>query len=341
MTGPAICIGDTVIYWSSLIILLGVCAWFCMTYALYTARRRDGTAVWVFLPLACALAFFFARLLHWYCHSEQYSGLSGAFTDLGRGSYLLPGVLLGVALAALLVRAVRLCSSAGRLLDAAAPGAALGIALIRLSALFTNACRGKAVITDPRFQHLPWGAAVVSSSGATEYRFATFFIHFLVLLVLAAALLIFTARAARRRMKRGPAHGHTAMMFLVLYSATELVLDSTRYDSSFFRSNGFVSVVQILGAVAMAAVLVFYTVLSIRANGPKAKHWLLWLLFLGSFGVAGASEYLVQRHGDWYMGCYSAMSAGCLLMSLAVYIMYRTVCAPRVKAAPPETEAAA
>lgn len=328
----AIYTGEVVIYWSSIIICLAVAAWFFLSLALYAPGGR-ASALWVFLPAACVLSVFFSRAIHWYCHAEQYDGFISAFSDFSVGSYSIPGVFLGVVLAVLLVRLLRISDGAGRMFDALAPGAALGIALIRLSALFGNADRGKVIVTTPAYQHLPIAAKVTGLSGTAEYHFATFFVQFLLLLVLSGLLLGFYYGRDRVRMKSGPRYGHTALLFLVLYCAMEIVLDSTRYDSDFLRSNGFVSLVQILSALSILGVLVFYSVHSVRSNGLRFYHFLLWLLFLASVGGAGYLEYLVQRHGDWYLKCYGAMSGCCLLMVLAVYILYRTVCKSRRKRA--------
>ena len=43
-------------------------------------------------------------------------------------------------------------------------------------------------------------------------------------------------------------------------------------------------------------------------------------------GVVGITEYLVQRHGDWYLSCYGAMGLACVLMAGAVYRMYLSCC---------------
>ena len=53
-------------------------------------------------------------------------------------------------------------------------------------------------------------------------------------------------------------------------------------------------------------------------------EWMKDCLVLGG---TGASEYLVQRHGNWYLGCYSAMAVCCFLMAFVVYKLYRTCCA--------------
>lgn len=331
MNPIAIYSGGTTIYWSAIIICLAVAAWFSLSFALYTSRGGKGAALWLLLPLATLLSVLFSRAIHWYCHPEQYAGFMGALTDYSNGGYCLPGMLLGVFLAVIIVEKLRFADSAPKLFDALAPGAALGIALIRLSALFNSSCRSTIIITNPKLQHLPIGSGVATSSGGMEYRFATFFVQFLLLLVLTALLLGFFCKRGRIKMKRGMQSGHTAMMFILFYSAMELVLDSTRYDSSFLRLNGFVSLVQIVSALSMLAVLIYYSVQSIKANGRRGWHWALWGGFLVSVGVTGVFEYLVQRHGDWYRLCYGVMSLSCLAMAVAAYVMYLTVCSKKAR----------
>ena len=162
----------------------------------------------------------------------------------------------------------------------------------------------------------------------TEYRFATFFVEFLLLLILTALLVRFFLCRRRRPMKFGPREGHVARLFLLGFSAIEAVLDSTRYDSSFLRSNGFVSLSQIVSGLCLLALLVYYSRRSVRANGRRVYHGLLWLGWLLGLAATGYLEYLVQRHGDWYLFCYSMMTLSVALMALSVYAMYRTLCRP-------------
>ena len=105
-----------------------------------------------------------------------------------------------------------------------------------------------------------------------------------------------------------------------------MILDSTRYDSSFLPFNGFISLVMILGAAALVLVMVYYTVLSVRVNGVQIKHAILWVIFLAAAGGTGYMEYLVQRYGNMYLPVYSGMSALLLIMSINLMIMYRSVC---------------
>lgn len=324
MSPIAIYSGTTVIYWSSMIICLAAAAWFFLSFSLYTAGGGKSAAMWVFLPFAVLLSVFFSRLIHWYCHTEQYTGIASALTDYSSGGYCLPGVLLGVTLAAVIVRLLRFTDSIAQLLDALAPGAALGIAIIRLSSLFNNSCRGKITIENEKLQKLPIGSGITTATGDVQYRFATFFVAFMLFMLLAVVLVIFFYRSRNYRMKHGFQKGNVALAFLLFYSALEFVLDSTRYDSSFFRSNGFVSLVQILCAVFLIGILIYYSILSVKANGLRAYHIILWVLFLAAAGVTGYFEYLVQRHGDWYRMCYCVMSFSCLAMANIPMILYYT-----------------
>lgn len=320
------------LYWSAIVIALGIAACFTMGLALYTSYAGNGRALWVMFPLALAFSVFLCRLMHWYCHTEQYAGFFGAVTDYSTGGYVLPVAILGVLLAALVVRALGFTDNVARVLDAIAPGGALAVAFIRLSALFNSSCRGKIAVKTPFLQHLPLASPVYSSS-AEDYRFATFFVQFLLMLLVFLMLYRFYTRRRNRPMKGGLSRdGHTARLFLLLYGAVELIMDSTRYDSSFLPFNGFVSVVQIISAVLVVYVLVYYSVLSVRANGLRFTHFLMWILFAAALGGGGMCEYLVQRHGDWYLRCYAGMGLCILILCLISWKMYTGCCAkPRTE----------
>ncbi|MBQ3211156.1 MAG: prolipoprotein diacylglyceryl transferase [Oscillospiraceae bacterium] len=315
------------LYWSAIVIALGIAACLSMSLALYTSYAGSGRALWVMFPPAVVFSVFFSRLLHWYCHTEQYAGFINALTDYSAGGYVLPGAILGVFLAALLVRSLGFTDNVSRLLDAVAPGGALAIAFIRLSALFNSSCRGKIAVKTPALQHLPL-ASPVYSGGADDYRFATFFVQFLLMLLIFGILYRFYTRRRNRPMKGGLSRdGHTARLFLLLYGAVELIMDSTRYDSSFLPFNGFVSSVQIISAVLVVYVLVYYSVLSVRVNGLRFSHWLMWLLSIAALGGGGMCEYLVQRHGDWYLKCYGGMGLCILVLCLIGWNLYKGCCA--------------
>ncbi len=171
---------------------------------------------------------------------------------------------------------------------------------------------------------------MTASSGAAEYRFATFFVEFLLLAVMFFLALRFFFKRRRKPMKAGQKRdGNTALYAMLLVAAVEMILDSTRYDSSFFPFNGFISVGQIGAAVCVLSALVTWSVRSVRANGRTTFHWAVWIGWFLALAVSGVSEYFVQRHGDWYLGCYTVMAVGCFFMAWLPVQMYKSICAKK------------
>ena len=93
-------VAERPIYASAAMITLGVFLCVLLTLALYRGRSENSTAVWALFCLGFVLAVFFSRLLHWYFNSETYGSFAVAFTDFSVGSFCIPGVILGVWLAA-------------------------------------------------------------------------------------------------------------------------------------------------------------------------------------------------------------------------------------------------
>ncbi len=321
MREVAFCFGRVTLYWDTLLIALACAAGFLALWGTYGANGGKKRAFWLLVPLGLVLSLAVARTIFWYCHSEQFSSLAAALVPGSSGGFCLSGVVIGFVLAALLLRLAGLEKDTALLLDCASPALALCLALVRLSSLFSGGCRGKVPITDPRFCRLPFAAA---APGGGEYRFASFFVGALLFLVLFAVLtLLFVRRWGRR--------GDVFLAFLVLYSAVELVIDSTRNDASYFTFNAFISVAQILGAAAMLGVLVVFSRRSIRSGGPKLHRVLCWVAWFLGAAIAGVSEYLVQRHGNWQLGCYTLMTIGALILVFATFAVYRPVCGEKTE----------
>ncbi len=328
MNPIAVYSGSTVLYWSAIIIGVGLLAALFMSTACQLTNRGRLVSMLLFFPLALLFSVPLCRMLHWYCHQEQYGGFIKAMTDYTAGSYVLSAAIPGVWLAAWIAAKLDDGDTA-KLLDAAAPGIALAIAFIRLSSLFNSSCRSKIPVTTGFLQHLPLAAGITNSAGAVEYRFATFFAHFLLLVLLCVCTLSFFLKRRRVSMRAGRHEGSAIFFFLLYYSASEFVMDSTRYDSSFLPINGFVSIVQIISATTILILLIYYSVLSVRANGRRVWQWILWCVWLAALAGIGWTEYLVQRHGDWYLSCYGAMALCCLVLALIVHRFYLSCCAVR------------
>ena len=320
MRTPAFCFGRTILYWDTILLVFAALSCALALWAAYRANGGRRRTLLVLIPLGAALSFALARLLYFYCHSEQFASLAAAMADSSAVSFCLVGAVCGFVLAALALRTLRLAPDAALLLDCAAPALALGLALARLSALFNDACRGKAILRDPRFFRLPFA---VAEAGRGEYRFAAFFAG---ALGFALAFLLLLRRFGRlypeKREPKGR-RGDVFFSFLLLLGAEELLVDSVRNDASFFPFNAFISVAQIFAAAFLLLVLIVYSRRAIRARGRRWSDlvvWFDWALGLAGVGIA---EYLVQRHASWYLNCYTLMSAAILLMLLStVFLRY-------------------
>ena len=334
MNEIAVFTGSLTIYWSAVVICLGIAAGLCLTLALYPMDHRHNTAVWVFFPFAVVFSVILSRTIHWYSHIEQYDSFLKAVTDYSYGGYVVQGVILGVILAAVLVRLFRLTPSAGELLDAVAPGLCLCLALIRLSSLFNTTCRARIVITNSAFQRLPFAVSWTDAAGNVEFRLATFFLEFLALLVVTVILCIFFFRHRSEPLWEDvPNHGNVFCMFLLLAGAVEIIVDSTRYDSALFHFfllkklnpyASFVPIAMVVSAVMILLVLIRYMRISVRVNGWSWYHILAIVVFAAALGIIGyLGEYKVQRTGD-YVRCYLWYGIGLLMWIVDIVAIYAT-----------------
>ena len=311
----SVIVGTTEIPWKSILLVLSVLAAFFLSYSLYTAQKGGRIGMWLWAPPATFLSLFFCRILYWYCNHEQYNDFYAAMHDLSPDGFIMLGILPGVVLAAAFIRLIRLAKSLPAMLDAIAPGVSLGMGLAYLMCLFDIRCRGKVVVTTPVFCHLPFSAPMAMPQGGVEYRFATFFISFLVMLGIMKLCMEFY-------MARHEEKGCTAALFLLLYSASGFILDSTRYDAGYFPFNGFVSVLQIFAGLSILGLAIGFCVRMLKKRGFVWYVLPWWVAMLLSMGATGYLEYLVQRYGDRYLLWYSLMFISSLAMVLLVYVMY-------------------
>ena len=311
--------GSTAVYWNSVILTLAAATAICFFLAFYLGKSGNGAAGFAVVPVSMALSLVFARFFHWYCQSDSYTGFSAAMTNYAEGGYALMGVFLGCVLAAALTRVLCLHRNLPEMLDAMSIAGCAGMAVGRLSALFNTSDRGQ-ILTN--FHSLPIAYPVNNAvSGAVEYRLATFALQSMVALALLIGLTVFYVRGQKGGKLRD---GDTCLVFLLLYGASQVVLDSTRYDSLFFRSNGFVSVVQVLGAVALVLAMILFSRRMVKARGFRAWQIFLWLLIGIAIAGAGYMEYYVQRRGNEALFAYSVMS-GCLAVVIALTLLIRSL----------------
>ncbi len=315
----AFIVGETFIYWNSIFLMLAAAVAVCVFLTLYLREEKNGISAALLVPLALICSLVIARVIHWYCLSDAYESLGAALTTFTGGGYALMGVFAGCALAAAVLRLLRIVRNLPMTFDCMAIAGAAGIAVGRLACLYTPADRGPVMQT---LRFLPFAYPVSNAvTGEEEWRLATFMLQAMVALLLFLVLLVFYL-VGQRGEDRKLRDGDTACLFLAAYGASQIVLDSTRYDSLFLRSNGFVSVVQILGAVALVGSVVYFSVRMVKARGFRWWNVALWVLFLALVGVAGFMEYWVQRHGDQAVFSYSTMS-GCLAAAVTLVCVIR------------------
>lgn len=299
MNGIAFFVGHYSIYWSTVILAAAGLAGALLFWFFYLWDEEDLLGAFCVVPLAIVGAVALGRLAHWYFRHESYLSLYSAMTDYSYGGFALIGAMLGVFLAAVLAALPGRWRRLGAMLDCLSVAGAGTIALGRLSDFCTNANRGQ-VLDSPSF----WG---VYTGG--EYRLATFLLQAAAagVIFLVLTFLFFWGRREHRRKK-----GDLFWLFCLYYGASQAVLDSTRYDSLYFRSNGFVSVVQIASAIAILVPLAVFALRYRKADGwmPGCAVVLLSCIVLLAGG--GWMEYYVQRHGNQAVFAYSVMSV-CML----------------------------
>ena len=305
--------GNSVFYWNSIVLALAAGAASCIFLAFYLPGGRPGAAA-AAVPGALVLSLFFGRLLHWYFRPDSYPGFWSAITDYTSGGYALMGCFVGCAAAAGLVRLLRLEPFAPAMLDAMSLGGCAGIAVGRLACFFSAADRGQLM----PFTALPLAYPVNNVvTGAPEYRLATFVLQTMAAALIFAALAVFFLLGKKRRT------GDVTLLFLLLYGLTQAVLDSTRYDSLYLRSNGFVSAVQLLSAAALVGVSALFSARMVKGRGMRRRYVPLWIGMLALLGGAGYMEYFVQRHGDRALFSYAIMTACLGIFTALSLLTYR------------------
>lgn len=310
----AFVIGNCIFSWYAVLITLAVLTAVAAFQLFYQSSRERVTAGLLAVPLALVLGLLLARIVHWYCRSNSYSGFLQAMTDWSTGGYALIGAFAGCFLAAALLRLLRISRDLPAMLDAMCIAGSLGIALGRPAFLFSALDRGQTLVKAP---FLPELFRVVNTvSGAEECRFPTFALQAAAAGVIFLILTILYLCGTRKR------SGDITLVFLLLYCTSQILLDSTRLDSLFFRSNGFVSVVQIFCALGSALVVILFSIRLVRAMGMHKGLLAVWILTAAFLGGAGYMEYYTQRHSLLSDFSHTIMAL-CLLFLAAAGLLIR------------------
>ena len=314
--------GETVIYWNSIVLTLAAATAILFFLAFYIGKCGNAVAAFAVVPMSIVLGTVFARFVHWYSRADSYDGFLAAMTDYTSGGYALLGVFAGCILAAALLRLVFAHRNLPEMLDCMCIAGLAGITVGRMASFFNASDRGNIL---ENVQSLPFAWPVTNTvSGVTEYRLATFVLQAFVALVLFVVLAVFYTRGRNKGLR----DGDTTLIFLLIYGASQVVLDSTRYDSLFFRSNGFVSIVQVFAAVALGFAIVMFSIRMVKARGFRFWMVPLWIVMAGFIGGAGFMEYYVQRRGNEAAFAYTVMSS-CLAVVIGLTLLIRLLAVSR------------
>ena len=304
---------NTTIYWYSVILAMAALSGICFFLACCQHARISSVCAATAVLLSLVLSLLISRLLYWYSRADSFQNLVQALTTPASGRLTLTGAFLGCGLTVLL-----LGYFSGKLLpllDCLSVAGCGAIALGRLGNFFTASDRGQ-IVTE--LTNLPWAYPVINAaSGLPEYRIATFLFQAIIAGVLFAVLAWLFFRKSGRHIP----YGDVTILFLLVYCASQVLLDSTRYDSLYFRSNGFVSVVQVFSAFALAATIVFFSIRAVKSHGLKKWMIVCWVFIAGLFGIAGYMEYFVQRHGKLAFFSYAVMEH-CLIGIVVLTILF-------------------
>lgn len=310
--------GGTFVYYSSIIIGLAVLTAIGAFVALYLKKSDNPVATSLMVPLCIVTSLVLSRLVHWYCRADSYTSFKAAMTDYSWGGYALMGIFGACILCACVLRLLKISKNLPQMLDCMALAGGAGVAVGRLASFFNASDRG--FVMDESVAP-PFAYPVTNPvSGLVETRFATFLLQSIVtgLIVLVLLGYMFFAHKKDRKIK----DGDICLLFLSAYGGSQVLFDSTRYDSLFMRSNGFISIVQILGAIALVLAIVLFSVRMVKNEGLKKHHFAIWAGLATALGMAGYMEYYVQRHGDQAILAYSDMSA-CILVVVFLTVVTR------------------
>lgn len=314
MNQVAFILENTTIYWYSVIVALSVLTGICFFLACCRHVQISGLHAAAAVLISLVLSLVISRLLYWYCRADSFENLLQALTTPSAGSFALAGAFFGCGLTALVLG--KLAGNTKSMLDCMSIAGCGAIALGRLGFFFTSSDRGQ-ILTE--MISIPWAYPVLNpTSGIPEYRLATFLFQAILAGVLFVVLIsVFFSRRGRQTIP----NGDYTLLFLLVYSASQIILDSTRYDSLYLRSNGFISIVQILCAVVLGVCIILLAVRAVKVQGLKKWMPLLWLILAGLFGIAGYMEYFVQRHGKLAFFSYDVMEH-CLvaILCLSIYL---------------------
>ena len=229
--------------------------------------------------LAIGCGFVVSRLF--FCFMDQGLGgpvpLRGVLLVTG-GGYSMMGALLGACIGAIAAAKIMKQSSAA-LLDLLAPAFMLFVVCERLGEGYIDDFG----ISRPLVSDLLKGS-FLAIEGDYDWVLATYLIEAFVAFVLALVLLRDVSKKDRRA-------GNTFLLFLLLFGASQVILESLRFDQHMHLS--FVGLQQVIAILLLAAGVI---VLALRRMKDKRGMAIAALILLPvSAGIGVGLEFAIDR----------------------------------------------
>ena len=278
-------------------------------FGLGKKRRVRESALWSAALLGVPFGIIGARAF--YCLARFFMYQEMGFLSVLRlwdGGYALWGAVGGAALAGWL-GAKRHGEKPGAVLDILAIAGALTIALGRFAEYFSLQGFGPYVENES----LCFFPLAVYRESYDAWSYAVFFMEGLSALVILLVLL----RKTRPR-------GNTARLFLLLYSACQILWESLRRDSVLRWL--FVRVSQLTAALVIAGLMIFAVIRWAKEKKHRRMKTgailLCWAAVLLGVGLCVAMEFSVDgKILEWLpvWGGYGVMALSCIVIGTAAY----------------------
>ena len=278
------------------LVMLG--AALCGLLIMILRRKNTGAdlkAVFVFGAPAVPLCLLAGRAAFWLCSLSWITDSDRRFWDfLGSGySYMLYGAIIGGFLAAFLASKIT-GTPFGRIADAAAAPAALLVAAGRFAEYMIDAGFGTSVEAwfDPyeNWSMIAWEdpSPICRFPFAVQNYYGTW--RFSINLLEGIAALVFLVVLLVMKKRRS---GGAASLFLLMYASCQILFESMRRDEVIIW--GFVKANQLISAILVALLLVFFWLKTAPEKRTQAELWIRLALVVLLAGVGMLMEFALDE----------------------------------------------
>ncbi len=248
---------------------------------LFTCKRENRETMLLFSVLAVPFCVIGARIVYCLANFDLYITFPADAICLWQGGYAIWGAIAGGAAACLLAASL-CCVPFLRVMDEAAPAAALMIALSRAAEMFSGQGYGLPV----EKESLCFFPLSVCNE-YEEWHFAVFMLE-----ALYALVILFILLSGKKTLPEGT----KARRLIILYSAGQILLENLRCDEYLNWVFGYLRISQLLCALVLLSMLLW------GLKKKKARRSGLLtpvILFLLLAGVVVGAQFAMDKL--WWM----------------------------------------